>query len=35
MYNGVPTIPDDIREYLRRENVKRKNDAIRAAKGSD
>ena len=32
-YNGVPTIPEDIREYLRQENVKRKNDAIRAAKG--
>lgn len=34
-YNGVPAIPEDIREYLRRENVKRKNDAIRAAKGAD
>lgn len=34
-YNGVSTIPEDIREYLRRENVKRKNDAIRAAKGGD
>ncbi|KAF8435328.1 hypothetical protein L210DRAFT_3550834 [Boletus edulis BED1] len=34
-YNGVPTLPEDIREYLRQENVKRKNDAIRAAKGGD
>ena len=34
-YNGVPTIPEDIREYLRRENVTRKNDAIRAAKGGN
>lgn len=34
-YNGVRTTPEDIREYLRRENVKRKNDAIRAAKGGD
>ncbi|KAF8554872.1 hypothetical protein OG21DRAFT_1476726 [Imleria badia] len=34
-YNGVRTIPEDIREYLRQENVKRKNDAIRAAKGGD
>lgn len=34
-YNGVPTIPEDIREYLRRENIKRKNDAIRAARGGD
>ncbi|KAI9463108.1 hypothetical protein HD554DRAFT_2323496 [Boletus coccyginus] len=34
-YNGVRTIPEDIREYLRRENVKRKNDAIRAAKNGD
>ena len=34
-YNGVPTVPEDVREYLRRENVKRKNDAIRAAKGGD
>ncbi|KAH0835529.1 hypothetical protein J3R83DRAFT_9220 [Lanmaoa asiatica] len=32
-YNVVPTIPEDIRVYLRQENVKRKNDAIRAAKG--
>ena len=34
-YNGVPAIPEDIREYLRRENVTRKNDAIRAAKGGN
>ncbi|KAG8215611.1 hypothetical protein J3R82DRAFT_7476 [Butyriboletus roseoflavus] len=32
-YNSVPTIPQDIREYLRRENVKRKSDAIRVATG--
>ncbi|KAG9308028.1 hypothetical protein JVU11DRAFT_12680 [Chiua virens] len=34
-YNVVQTIPEDIREYLRQQNVKRKNDAIRAAKGGD
>ena len=34
-YNAVPTIPADMREHLRQENVRRKNDAIRAAKGGE
>lgn len=34
-YNGVLAAPEDIREHLRRANVKRKNDAIHAAKGGD
>jgi len=34
-YNGVQTVPEDIREYVRAENVKRKNYAVHAAKGGD
>ncbi|KAF8841425.1 flavin-nucleotide-binding protein [Paxillus ammoniavirescens] len=31
-YNAVETLPDDIKEYIRQENPRRKNDAIHAAK---
>ncbi|KAF9219688.1 hypothetical protein BS17DRAFT_788954 [Gyrodon lividus] len=32
IYNAVQPVPDDIREYIRQENTRRKNDAIHAAK---